>query len=48
MIGFDVELKANEKITIQVIMTPGAKEKPIKLDIKNVENWSKPLAVVNH
>jgi len=43
MIGFDVKLKANEKITIQVVMTPGSKEKPIKLDIKNVENWSQPL-----
>jgi hypothetical protein len=45
MLGFDVELKANEKVTIQVVMTPGSKEKPLKGDIKNVENWSQPLAV---
>ncbi len=45
MIGFDVELAANEKITIKVVMTPGSKEIPIDLDIKNVENWSQPLTV---
>jgi hypothetical protein len=45
MLGFDVELKANEKAVIQVVMTPGAKEKPLKLDVKNVEDWSKPLAI---
>jgi hypothetical protein len=43
MLGFDVKLAANEKVTIQVVMTPGAKEKPFKGDIKNVENWSQPL-----
>jgi hypothetical protein len=44
MLGFDVELKANEKVTIQVVMTPGAKEKPLKLDIKNAESWSPAIA----
>ncbi len=43
MIGFDVELPANEKLTIRVLMTPGSKEKALKLDIKNVENWSHKL-----
>jgi hypothetical protein len=43
MIGFDVELAANEKLTVRVLMTPGSKEKPLKLDVKNVENWSRPL-----
>ena len=43
MLGFDVKLAANEKVTIQVVMTPGAKEKPLKGDIKNVESWSQPL-----
>ena len=45
MIGFDIELKANEKLTIRVVMTPGSKEKKLKLDIDDVENWSQPLAV---
>jgi len=43
MIGFDAKLSANEKVTIQVVMVAGSKEKPLKLDIKNVENWSQPL-----
>ena len=46
MIGFDVELKANEKVTVKVVMTPGANTKPLKGDIKNVENWS--TAILNH
>jgi hypothetical protein len=45
MLGFDIELAPNEKITTRVVMTPGAKEKPLKGDIKNVENWSQPLTV---
>jgi DUF1680 family protein len=45
MIGFDIELKANEKLTIRVVMTPGSKEKKLKLDIDDVENWSQPLAI---
>jgi hypothetical protein len=43
MLGFDVKLAANEKVTIQVVMTVGPEEKPLKGDIKNVENWSQPL-----
>ena len=43
MIGFDVELKANEKVTIKVVMTPGANSKPLKSDIKEVEKWSASL-----
>ncbi|MCF7955286.1 MAG: heparinase II/III family protein [Phycisphaerae bacterium] len=46
MIGFDVKLKANEKVTVKVVMTPGAKAKPIIGDIKNVEKWS--AAILNH
>ena len=30
MIGFDVELKANKKVTVRVVMTPGSKAKPFK------------------
>ena len=43
MIGFEVKLAPNEKLTTQVLMTPGSKEKPLKLDIKNLENWSDKL-----
>jgi len=43
MIGFDVKLSANEKVTIRVVMTVGSIEKPLNLDINNVENWSQPL-----
>ena len=43
MIGFEVKLAPNEKLTTQVLMTSGSKEKPLKLDIKNLENWSDKL-----
>ncbi|MCF7954294.1 MAG: heparinase II/III family protein [Phycisphaerae bacterium] len=45
MIGFDVELKAGEKVTVRVVMTPGAEVKPLTGDIKNVEGWS--AAILN-
>jgi len=43
MIGFDIRLKAGEKAVIQVVMTPGSKEKSFEGITKNVENWSQPL-----
>jgi hypothetical protein len=44
MIGFDLELAANEKVTVRVLMAPGPKEKPLNLDVKNVESWSHELS----
>jgi hypothetical protein len=43
MIGFDVKLKANEKVTIRVVMTPGSNIIPLKGRFTNLESWSAKL-----
>lgn len=43
MIGFDVELKSDEKAAIRVVMTPGGIAKTALSEIKSLENWSQLL-----
>jgi hypothetical protein len=43
MIGFDVTLAPNEKVTIAVVMTYGSQPIPTETDIRKIQSWSKPL-----
>lgn len=45
MIGFEVKLAPNEKVTIAVIMTSGLRQAPTSMPLKNIQSWSKPLEI---
>lgn len=44
MIGFEVKLAPNEKVTIAVVMTTDESQKiPTEKSLKKIQNWSKPF-----
>jgi len=48
MIGFDIKLKPNESTKIQVVMTPGEKEKKLNQEFNDIIKWSQPLTEVKN